>query len=129
MTRCRQFADNEVLQGFESGLLFIVGPQTDASAAHLACCYDDVALPIVDIWHGWAKSQPVRDECGYLLTTGGFVWHAERPRGGWPCTMVTLASGAPLDLPRYTRCAHAREGGHRPHWYARLGGDLHAVSR
>ena len=30
--------------------------------AFVRACDDDGALPIADIWHGWAKSQPVRDE-------------------------------------------------------------------
>lgn len=108
----RMFVDDEVIPGFEPGVWYVAGPQTDASAAHLVCCYDDVALPIEDIQHGWAKSQPVLDEAGDLWRSGAFTWHRTRPRGGWPCTQVLVAPGAD-DLPRYTHCVHREEGGHQ----------------
>lgn len=103
-----RYEPNEVIQGWEPRERYVVGQHTDASAVDLVCAYDDVAYPIESVEHGWAKSQPVRDQYGDLRN--GFSFHAAPVRGGWRCSMVTLGLHDPRTVERYTRCHHPRAG-------------------
>ena len=106
----RRHTDGDVLWGREPRERYVAGPQTDASAADLVCGYEDAALPVKSIVHGWAKSQPIRDEYNNIIN--GFLFHTRPVRGGWRCSRVTLGPHDPREVPRYTRCHHERRPGH-----------------
>lgn len=103
-----RYAPNEVLQGWERDERYVVGQHTDASAIDLVCSYDDAAYQIVSVVHGWAKSQPVRDEYGDVRN--GFTFHVKAVRGGWRCSLVVVGACDPRTIERYTRCHHPGAG-------------------